>query len=417
MPTPQLTKARLFSVLLVFLILATGAAQAQSPADSAALRFEAVPIEDEAELWWARVPGDVNGDGLVDFIVQNNNGFGGWLAWYEAADGGRTWTRHLIADKAPNDSLFAAGDLDAGDIDGDGDIDALGIQQAGEWEDAGAPALIYWYENTFADGDSTWTSHPIGEVPDAVKDVNLVDLNADGLLDLAVMTFEESTMSIFRQDAPDDWTKVQEMTIENLHEGMDACDLDSDGDVDLAANGYWLDNPGDDLTGTWDVRSIDRRWHTQTGDWSRNATKVFCRDITGDGRPEVFMTHSERSGYPVAWYEAPAEKDGEWTMHTVADSLPAAHTLQVFDMDGDGDQDVVAGVNKNRAVNLGIETWPVVIYLNRGDGATWTPQVITEEGIYNGQVIDLEGDGDYDLFRLVTHDENIFEVLVNQTVR
>ncbi|MGI9174520.1 MAG: hypothetical protein ACR2GR_04295, partial [Rhodothermales bacterium] len=268
MCTPRSAFARAFSILLAFLPLATGAAQAQAQADSAALRFEAVPIEDEAELWWARVPGDVNGDGVVDFIVQNNNGFGGWLAWYEAADSGRTWARHIIAETAPNDSLFAAGDLDAGDIDGDGDIDALGIQQAGEWEDADAPALIYWYENTLADGDSAWTSHFIGEVPDAVKDVNLVDLNADSLLDLAVMTFEESTMSIFRQDAPDDWALVQKLTIENLHEGMDACDLDDDGDVDLAASGYWLDNPGGDLTGTWAVRSIDGWWHTQTGDWS-----------------------------------------------------------------------------------------------------------------------------------------------------
>ena len=414
----MLTSYRSLLSFAFLLALAAGTAQAQSRADSAALRFEAVPIEDEAELWWARVPGDVNGDGLMDFIVQNNNGFGGWLGWYEAQDEGKTWRRHIIAEKAPNDSLFAAGDLDAGDIDGDGDVDALGIQHAGEWEDAGAPALLYWYENALAEGDSAWTPHAIGEVPDAVKDVNLVDLNADGLLDLAVMTFEESIMSIFRQDAPDDWTLVQELTIENLHEGMDACDLDGDGDVDLAANGYWLDNPGGDLTGTWDVRSIDERWHTQTGDWSRNATKVFCRDVTGDGRPEVFMTHSERSGYPVAWYEAPEEKGGAWTMHTVADSLPAAHTLQVYDMDGDGDQDVVAGVNKNRAVNLGIEEdYPVVVYLNGGDGETWTPHVITDEGIYNGQVVDLEGDGDYDLFRLVTHDEKHFEVLVNQTSR
>ena len=405
------------SLLLVAALLSTVEA-AWAQADSAALRFEAVAVETEAEMWWARVPGDVNGDGLVDVFVQNNNASGGWLGWYEASDEGRTWTRHVIAERAPNDSLFAAGDLDAGDIDGDGDVDVLGIQHTGEWDDADAPAHIYWYENRLSEEDSAWAPHAIGEVPDAVKDVNLADLNADGLLDLAVMTFEENTMSVFRQDGPGDWAPVQRLTVENLHEGMDACDLDGDGDLDLAANGYWLDNPGGDLAGTWDVRSIDERWHTQTGDWSRNATKVFCRDMTGDGRPEVFMTHSERSGYPVAWYEAPTEKGGDWTMHTVADSLPAAHTLQVYDMDGDGDQDVVTGVNKNRAVNLGIEeAFPVVVYLNGGDAETWTPHLITEAGIYNGQVVDLEGDGDYDLFRLETHDGERFEVLVNQMER
>ena len=109
--------------LVALLALTAGATRAQSQPDSAALRFEAVPIEDGAELWWARVPGDINGDGLADFIVQNTNGYGGWLAWYEAADNGRMWTRHIIAERAPNDSLFAAGVLDAGDLDGDGDYD------------------------------------------------------------------------------------------------------------------------------------------------------------------------------------------------------------------------------------------------------------------------------------------------------
>ena len=97
--------------------------------------------------------------------------------------------------------------------------------------------------------------------------------------------------------------------------------------------------------------------------------------------------------------------------------MPAAHSLQVFDMDCDGDFDVLAGINKNRAKALDLKEYPVVIFLNQGNNKDWKKHLITKDGIYNAQVGDLENDGDFDIFRLPTHDATTFQVLINQVMK
>ena len=213
--------------MLVLLVLPSGlSVYAQSD-----LEFTPILIENEANLWWARALGDINGDGILDLVLQNNNGHGGWLGWYEAQNKGRSWKRHIIAEKAPNGGTFGCGDMDIGDIDNDGDLDILGFEHPGEWDEGGTETEIFWYDNP------NWKPHPIGQAPDFIKDLNLTDFNNDGKLDLVTITYTENIMSIFRQDAPDKWNRVKQFTVVNLHEGMDVGDIDGDGDPDVAANG------------------------------------------------------------------------------------------------------------------------------------------------------------------------------------
>jgi hypothetical protein len=360
-------------------------------------------------MWWARALVDINGDAFLDIALQNNNARGGWLGWLETQPGLKNWKQHIIAKAAPDGRTFASGDLAAGDIDNDGDVDIFAFAHPGEWEDAGATTTVYWYRNP------SWKAQRIGTSPGFVKDVDAADFNGDGKLDLATITFERNTMTIFRQDAPTAWTRVQSFKVENLHEGMDAGDIDGDGDIDIAANGYWVENPGGDLAKSWDIHTIDERWNSQQGDWSRNATKVFCRDIDGDGKDEVFISHSERKGYPVAMYQSKNPKAAPWRQTVICKAVTAAHTLQVFDFDGDGDQDVLTGVNANRAKGLKETTFPALVFLNQGNATRWRGVALIDEGIYNGQAADIEGDGDIDIWRLPTHDGTTFELWLNQT--
>jgi hypothetical protein len=372
----------------------------------ATLQFTDIPVSEEANMWWARVPADLTGNGFTDLALQDNNAYGGWLGYIEAKDR-HTWEVQVIAETAPNGNTFAAGDLDAADIDGDGDMDILGLAHPGEWDSGAAPTVIYWYSNP------EWEPTLIGEAPAFVKDINLKDLNNDGKPDVVTATFEENNLKVYRQDSPGQWTAILDTTLTNLHEGMDVGDIDGDGDIDIAPNGYWIQNPGGDMTGNWVIRSINDKWHNQEGDWSRNASKVFCQDINKDGKDEIFISHSERSGYPVAYYQSDDPVSGNWTEHILKEDFPAAHSLQVYDFDLDGDFDVLSGINKHRAMGIGVEdAFPVIIFINEGND-TWTEMLISEGGIYNAQCADIEGDGDIDIFRLPTHDDTHFEILGN----
>ncbi len=372
------------------------------------MSFDSRQLVENARYWWGVTVADVTGDGLVDIIFIDNNSSGGFLGFYTATKEPGLWDMTKIAEEPPTGGNFASGDLEAGDMDGDGDIDVLAVKHTGEWDDASAPAELFWYENP------GWEAHSIGDAPNAVKDLSLADFNKDGLLDLAVVCFNSNNLSIHQQNRDGTFSKLKSMTIGNLHEGMDVGDVDGDGYLDIATNGYCLLNPKGNIREEWVIETVDTKWHNQTGNWSANATKNCCADLDGDGKSEIIISHSERNGYPVAWYK---RTERGWIENVICDSLSSCHTLQVFDFDLDGDLDVLAGSNAHRAVSIGKTEFPVFIFLNDGTNQIWTPKQIEEGGIYNGRVADFEGDGDFDVFRLPGHEATNYYILENKTYK
>ncbi|MEM6631858.1 MAG: VCBS repeat-containing protein [Bacteroidota bacterium] len=405
-------KVPTFTFLLVGMIVYIGCSSPTHPPQNAPeeepkeLSFERNTIADSVSFLWAHDPVDITGDGIVDLLFVDNNSYGGKLGYLEGQKEPGAWTEYIIDPENSGAKQFAMGDIEAADMDGDGDMDVVAAKHEGEWDNASSPSQVFWYENP------SWEAHLIGEAPNFIKDVEITDFNGDGKMDLATLTFEESSLRIFQQESPDQWKLIQAYeNYKNLHEGMDVGDLNGDGFSDIVACGHIFYSPGNDLTDTWNTENIDEQWNTQTGDWSRNGTKVFLQDIDGDQKCEVFISHSERAGFPVMMYKQLADV---WQTQVIADSIPACHTLQVFDFDQDGDYDVLTGVNRSRAIGLAYTTFPVKIYLANESHSQWNPYTIVEDGIYNGQAADFEGDGDWDIFKYQTHDATSYELLENQ---
>lgn len=393
--------------LLLFGVLASPVA--------AQVKFEESVVSDGYLGWWARTLADLNQDGLLDVIVlKQSRGYGkvspGWLGWYQAEEGGKKWTKHIIE----NNDLLGSGDLAVADLDNDGDIDILSFEADETNKDT--TARMYWFENQSPKTLDKWQKHFIGTNPEFVKDVEIADFNLDGRLDVATIVFGREKLDIYYQGKKNKWTKGLSMQIDNLHEGMATGDIDGDGDMDLATCGYWLENPGKNRKGSWKLFNINEKWHNQVAEggleWRRNGTKAFCRDLNGDGKAEVFFSHSEanRDGFPVAWYEA-KDPRGTWTEHIVANDYRHCHTLQVFDMDNDGDLDVLAGEIPEHPTQKRVR-----IFLNQGDNLQWKEQPLSDAGIYNGLVGDLEGDGDMDIFTAPGYSNEfpIFKVYINK---
>jgi hypothetical protein len=401
-----------FLLMSTFLIL-LACAQPQKP-----LSFEKQLVTDDYKGWWGRTLADMNGDGLMDVVVlKQSRVYGpispGWLGWYEAKNNGTVWEQHVIE----HNDLLGSGDLAVGDIDNDGDLDVMSFEA--DERDSKEPAKMYWHENPGDATSSDWNRHFVDDNPEFVKDVELADFDADGKLDIATVTYEFERFIVHRQNSPTDWSKVVELQVENLHEGMDVGDIDGDGDLDVATCGYWLENPGGDLTAEWLLRNIDEKWHNQPAEgfeWRKNATKTFCIDLDGDGRVEVFISHSEANvpDYPIAWYGSSDPKNGDWQEHVIAPGYMHCHTLQVFDMDLDGDYDVVTGEIPEHPTRKRVR-----IFLNKGDNLNWEEYVLHDGGIYNGLVADLEGDGDFDIFTALGFSDKYpdYAVWVNQVIK
>jgi len=169
--------------------------------------------------------------------------------------------------------------------------------------------------------------------------------------------------------------------------GLDAADLDRDGDIDLlvagvdSGNGYvsWFENT--DGTGTtWMLHDITTGF---TG-----AHDVDVADVNGDGLPDVVAAAYDLD--LVAWFENDGSitSPGNWNSHLVLDGLDGAVCVDVADMDQDGDLDVVAGAYRDDEV-----VWV------ESNGGVWTPHVVTTtlDGVYTAEPVDLDRDGDLDL--------------------
>jgi hypothetical protein len=372
-------------------------------------------ISDDYKGWWGRCIADINGDGLQDVVISKQSRVWGtvspgWLGWYEAKDGGKRWEKKVIE----NNDLLGSGDLAAADLDNDGDVDIVSFE--GDETSKDTTARMYWNENPGTGKATGWKKHYIGTNPEFVKDVEIADFDKDGRLDIATVTYWHHSLQIHYQTKKKVFKQGLYMVIPNLHEGMSVGDIDGDNDVDIAINGYWVNNPGKNKKAKWVLNNIDTVWHNQVYagklEWRHNGTKVFCRDINKDGRVEVFIAHSEANidGYDITYYVYDVTTK-TWTKNVIAKNYWHCHTLQVFDMDNDGDFDVVAGEIAEHPTQKRLR-----IFLNGGDNQTWTEQVINNEGFYNGIVADMEGDGDYDIFGSPGYSEvhNIFSLYINQ---
>jgi hypothetical protein len=306
---------------------------------------------------------DLNGDGQLDIIVASARD--GGMYWYEYPK----WTKHAI-----RSSGSWRNDMKAADIDKDGDADVIVPNAAG----------IQWYKNPRPTGNprtgSLWTAFNIGSAGANNHDVEVGDINRDGRIDVVTRRKRGFGTNVWLQNSPFSWTLV--IASIRAGEGTALGDIDHDGDLDIAQNGFWLENVGG-AGRSWTERTIATNWPLDVG--------VLVADVDRNGRRDIVLAPSESSGR-LSWYSTSNPHSGPWTEHVVDRTVSYFHTFKAADMDKDGDLDLATA-----EMHQSTDPDEVSIYRNNGNGLSWTQQVVATTGSHNLRIGDIDRDGDIDI--------------------
>jgi hypothetical protein len=335
---------------------------------------------------------DMNGDGLNDLLIVteyvDDRGDDAsnmkYISIYYSPELERTNLLYIN---------YRSCDLEAADLDSDGDPDIIG---RGSMTTDESKAFTFWLENPGHPNQETaagWGLHELGR-SDYVKDLETGTINRDDLPDIFART--NDTLYIYLQNHGAGW--ISRAIPIRPHEGMKAGDFDQDGDTDIALNGYWLECPDDPVSGAWTEHVLEQKWFNQSTDnWADNNCRVDVADMNLDGRPDILISNSEKPGYPVCWYECPGNPLSEkWEEHVIGQT-DYCHTLLTADPDHDGDPDVITGELIHSQDPSPESSHPLAIFVNEGNALKWQTVIIDTLGIYAAATGDLDNDGNPDI--------------------
>lgn len=266
---------------------------------------------------------DMNNDGVLDIVTTNVSS--GLRVFIGNGDGSFDLETSL------NEGLSAYSDARIGDFNNDGNLDVVAnsfaLDQFALYLGDGSGSLSFSQSFTIESSSNN-----------SVEDIEVADLNGDGDLDLAVLasgSFDFARIETYLGDGNGNFelSSTFESIITNGTNGLDAGDLDNDGDIDLVFNSF--------ATGAA-IRVLNDgsgAFGSETS-YSGDIGAPTLADFDNDGTLDL-LAAGDVSGN-LHFYQGLG--DGSFAAAESSSSSGAYDGFAVGDLNGDGVLDI-AGVN------------------------------------------------------------------------
>jgi hypothetical protein len=272
--------------------------------DAAGWSTAAITVVQGKQSWMYCLPMQVDGKHGIDLIV-GSKGKGATVGWLQAPADPRK-----VADWKFY-PWYQAGwimSLKSLDVDGDGDHDVVVSDRKG------SRSGVLWLENPGPQSSlagKAWREHRLGADGLEVMFLAVADLDQDGRQDIVTTTRNKKLLFLRRQSPVA--TRWQSHAIENPHgilngKAVAVADMDGDGQLDLvhATNTYGDRSFPGVVWISYRKEPTESRWipHDISGSRGVKFDLVQVLDLDGDGDLDV-ITCEERDNLGVFWYENP----------------------------------------------------------------------------------------------------------------
>jgi hypothetical protein len=340
---------------------------------------------------------DIDNDGKPDVVALSSGSAN--LVWFKNP----SWTKYTITSKATALIYMAAYD-----VNGDGHLD-MAVASDFSMTDTTSGGTVSWAE---APADPTqsqeWTLHKVGAIPTAHR-LRWADLDGDGRKELIVLPiFGVGSMSpayagavqltaytIPANPSSDTWvSRILDSTHLEVAHGLAVVDWDGDKAQDLLTAA----NDGIDLFRP----SLNPSYQPiGTGATGQAPTKGSSEVGLGSlGGARFIATIEPWHGTDAVVYTPGTANSPLWTRTDLGADFTHGHGLGVADFNGDGFDDFVAGGGQG--------TMAQIIYRYVPSSGTWDKIPLDTGGVaVSGiDVGDLDGDGDIDIVSIGTSPTN-----------